>query len=389
MTTRTRRILLNGGSFVLAIGLLYLALQGIDLAAVLDAFRKANYSWLAPLVAVVVISNGMRAWRWQVLMEALPEVSDISPKNDIRTKPSFEMSFSSIMIGYMVNYAAPRLGEFVRTANMKARTRLSFSGILGTVVIERILDTAILLFALVSGLLLISGRLPAIQPILVDPVVEWLRGLPVVWLIVIGVVTAGVLGGIGFLIHRTARNEQSSLRQFWLNTMQPALVSFKSGMRTLDRSGRPGILVLSTLGMWGGYLLMAYLPFVMLGIAEPYSIGLGDAWALMAIGALGLLVPSPGGIGSYHYITIQALVLMYGVPEAPAASYAVLAHAAQLIFYVVAGSIALVWQGYGLNTLIRRVRQRTDEMSEDEDEPAPSSTTQIPDSSTEVAQESR
>jgi hypothetical protein len=104
--------------------------------------------------------------------------------------------------------------------------------------------------------------------------------------------------------------------------------------------------------MWAGYLMMAYLPFLMLGLGEPYGIGVVDAWALMAIGALGLLVPSPGGLGSYHYITIQALVYLYDVPEVPAATYAVLTHAAQLVFYVLAGFVVLLYQGTGLDALL-------------------------------------
>jgi hypothetical protein len=91
----------------------------------------------------------------------------------------------------------------------------------------------------------------------------------------------------------------------------------------------------------------------MLDLAGPYGLGLGDAWALMAIGALGLLVPTPGGIGSYHYITTEALVHLYSVPEASAFTYAVLAHAAQFVFYILSGGVALLYQGTGLDTLYR------------------------------------
>jgi uncharacterized membrane protein YbhN (UPF0104 family) len=142
------------------------------------------------------------------------------------------------------------------------------------------------------------------------------------------------------------------LHQVWTNTLQPALRSFRDGLLTLVTSRRRAAILGSTVGMWLGYLLMAYIPFAMLGLAAAYDIGFVDAWVLMAIGALGLLVPSPGGLGSYHYVTIVALVSLYGVPEAPAATYAVLTHAAQLVFYVVAGVAALVFQGTHLRSLL-------------------------------------
>lgn len=116
---------------------------------------------------------------------------------------------------------------------------------------------------------------------------------------------------------------------------------------------------------------MAYIPFKMLHLAAPYDIGLLDAWALMAIGALGIVVPSPGGIGSYHYITIQALVHLYGLPEAPAATYAVLTNGAQLVFYTLAGGVAVLYQGSGLRPLLAfRKGSTSSPVTESEGSPA-------------------
>ena len=137
--------------------------------------------------------------------------------------------------------------------------------------------------------------------------------------------------------------------------------------------------------MWGGYLLMAYLPFRMLHLAVPYDIGLVDAWALMAIGALGILVPSPGGIGSYHYITEQALVHLYGVPAADALTYAVLTHGAQLIFYTLAGGTAVLYQGAGLRPLLAFWNRSSPPAADD----TPSSTEAQPESSPPDAEPTR
>ena len=284
-----RRRLFHIGSFLLAAGLLYLAFRGIDVASISDAFRAADYRWLPVLVLLVIFSNLMRAWRWDALLEALPYEtcrSEPDAEPEVRTRDSF----ASIMIGYMVNYAAPRMGEVARTANMSARSKLNFSSVFGTVVVERIFDTVVLGAAILSAGILLIDRMPIVWDTFIAPAVSRFEALPA-----------------------------------------------------------------TTIVLWTAVsLLMAYIPFRMLGIAFPYDIGLVDAWILMAIGALGLLVPSPGGLGSYHYITIQALVLLYDVPEGPAASYAVLTHAAQLVFYTVIGLMALVWQGSSLGSLFRR-----------------------------------
>ena len=53
----------------------------------------------------------------------------------------------------------------------------------------------------------------------------------------------------------------------------------------------------------------------------------------MTVGGIGMSLPSPGGAGSFHYATIQTLMLLFGVSVAPAASYALLVHAAGIVFY--------------------------------------------------------
>jgi hypothetical protein len=353
VTHRLRRRLIQGGSFLLAAVLLYFAFRGIDAGAILNAFRQADYRWVPPLVLLVIVANLFRAWRWNLLLEALPEPT---ARADDENPPEVLLrnSFSAVMIGYMVNYAAPRMGEVARTANMATRSRLKFSSVFGTVVVERIFDTVVLAFAILSTGVLLVDRMPVVKSTFVDPAVDRVKALPITSLVLWVAGTLIVLAALTALFWRVFQNQQSALRQFWDNTLQPALVSFKDGMMTLKRSPKRWSIVGSTLGMWGGYLLMAYIPFRMLGLASPHDIGLVDAWILMAIGSLGLLVPSPGGIGSYHYVTIQALVILYMVPEGPAASYAVLTHAAQLVFYTIAGLIALIYQGSSLGSLFQR-----------------------------------
>ncbi len=336
----------------MAFGLLALALYGVDLTNILGAFREADYRYLFPLAALIVGSNVLRAWRWQILIEALPPPSDPDGTFEMRPARMLEASFSSVMIGYMINYVAPRMGEVARTANLSARSKHRFSSLFGTVVSERIFDTAVLGLALLSALGLLFNRLGVLRKQVFAPAWAQLQSISTTWIVggtlgALLLVTLLVLGGRWLI-----RHEDSWLGRFWSETLKPAAVSFNEGLRTLVQSPRRGAILLSTVGMWGGYLLMAYLPFKMLHLAAPYGIDLLDAWVLMAIGALGIVVPSPGGIGSYHYITQQALVYLYGVPAAEALTYAVLTHGAQLVFYTFAGGVAVLYQGTGLRPFL-------------------------------------
>lgn len=352
MSPTTRRRLFQVGSFLLAIGLLVLALYGVDLNRIVDAFRKADYRWLAPLVFLIIASNVLRAWRWQILVDALPASAHSDGESRLTAGRMLEASFSSVMIGYMVNNAAPRMGEVARTANLSARTKHRFSSLFGTVVSERIFDMVVLGLAVVSAIGLLFNRRAVLEQQFFRPAWTRIQEIPSGWL------AGGILAfllittGVVVLLRRSMQRRGSPLARFWRETLRPALTSFREGMATLLRSPRRGAILAATLGMWVGYLLMAYIPLRMLHLTAPHGIGLVDAWILMALGALGMVVPSPGGIGSYHYITIQALVHLYDMPKAPAATYAVLANGAQIVFYTLAGGLAILYQGTGLRPFL-------------------------------------
>ncbi|PSR03534.1 MAG: TIGR00374 family protein [Bacteroidetes bacterium QS_8_68_28] len=349
VTARTRRRLAQVGSFVLAGALLWLALRGVDLAKVARALRTADYRWLAPLVGLMLVSHLLRAWRWLLLLRA----TDAPPASRPAT---LRGAFYSVMVGYMVNYAAPRLGEAARTANLSARTRRPFSGVFGTVVVERLLDTVVLAGALASTVFLLADQLGVLGERFLTPALEQVRAVPLRRLLAVG---AGLLATGALAVWGLRR--RAGWKNVWEARMRPVLASFKEGFLSLGRTGRPWALTVSTLGIWACYGLMAYLPLLVLGMARPYALSVWDGWCLMALGGIGIAVPSPGGIGSYHYITIQSLVWIFAVPKAPAASYAVLTHGAQLVVYVVVGFACLVAQGRTLDDLWSDLRRKDDE----------------------------
>ena len=346
MSARIRTVLTHVGSFVLAGLLLYLALRGVDFGAVVGALQRADYRWLALLVVVALASHLLRAWRWRALIDALPEPEAQEQPGRV----SLGLAFRSVMIGYMVNYAAPRLGEVARTANLAAQSRRRFSAVFGTVVAERVLDVLVLGLVLASVFFLLLDRTATLGDLFVDPLVDRLGRGGVLLLAGLLVTVSGLVLA---LLRRALRREQSALRVFWGRRVAPVLASFKDGLLTLGRTRRPAGIVLSTVAMWGCYGLMAHLPFLMLGMTGSYELSLLDSWAIMALGAIGVVIPSPGGVGSYHYITIQTLVHLFAVEQDAAATYAVLTHAAQLVLYVLIGAACLMQQGSRLSALRR------------------------------------
>lgn len=334
MSPRLRNNLIKGGGFLLAALLLYLAFRGTDFGEIWVAFKQADYRWLVPVIFVLLGSHVLRAWRWQILIRALPadEVGDRAP--------TIRLAFYSLMIGYMVNYAAPRLGEVARTVNLSSRSRLSVSSVFGTVVAERVLDVIMLLLAIVSVGVLLWDRLATIQDMMLSPMesagIWWIAGVGAL------VVILGVLLLIAFRRLIRARPDLPFLR--WTTRLKPVYRSFEDGFATIRRSPHRLQIGILTLAMWFCYALAAYIPFVMLSMDAMYALNLIDSWSIMVLGSLGVVVPSPGGMGSYHYITVETLVRLFDVDRTPAASYAFLTHTAQFVIYVITGVICMLLQ---------------------------------------------
>ncbi|MCS7082731.1 MAG: flippase-like domain-containing protein [Bacteroidetes bacterium] len=297
---------------------LWLALREVHWGALLEGIKRADYRWLPPLVLVALFSHLLRAWRWQMLLKPLG------------LRPHVGRAFASIMIGYMCSYAIPRIGEVVRAAHLARLERASFSAVLGTVAMERLLDVLVLLLALGSVLGLYVGRWPLLGGLWREPTV-WLRAH---WPLLLAIACGFALGVL--LVWRWYR---SGLR---VGPLRRFLGAFGEGLRSVRALSNPAAFWASTALMWACYALMTYLPFHMFGLGR---LDLLDAWVLMTLASVGVVLPSPGGTGTYHFFAQQTLMLLFSVDRNTATLYAVITHGAQLVAYVLIGWAALLWTG--------------------------------------------
>jgi glycosyltransferase 2 family protein len=294
-----------------------------------SALRAADYRWILPVTVVLLGSHLLRTIRWCALLEVLdPE----------RGRLPIGPAFAALMIGYMVNYGAPRLGEIVRTATYARHSGLPVSGVLGTVVAERVLDVIMLGLAMISVAIILSDQVTG----LLD---SFLRtgDMESYVILAAAALIAAILGVVLLsFLRRYIRSSGSPRLASFSDRLRPLVRSFKDGLMAAVNAPRRLTIVATTVAIWACYGLAAYMPFAMLGMDETYGIGLLESWVMMVVGSLGVLVPSPGGIGSFHYVTIQGLTNLYHVSPQAAASYAILTHAAQFVLYLGVGLICVV-----------------------------------------------
>ena len=328
---RLRTLALRLLSILVAVFLIWLSLRDVVFADFVEAMRSAHYIWIIPVVVATLFSHWIRAYRWQVLVAAIP--------NDSSSRiPTTEL-FASVMIGYMVNYALPRVGEVARCTHLSSRHVLSFPAVFGTVAIERVADILVLGLGLIITALFLRGRLQSVFELVAWPQLPWL------WIGICCLILAIV---IYFGLRSSA---VAPLRTRLLSL----ITAFVDGLKTIVRAPERWRLVWTTAVMWLTYGLMAYIPILMFDLHSSDSLSYWDGLAIMFIGVLGMVVPTPGGAGTFHYITVLTLTAVYGIVQSDAAAYAVFVHGAQLFLYLTVGALVLVWKPSGPSSAQHKV----------------------------------
>lgn len=319
MSSRTKSIVKYSLSVFLTLFFLYFAFKDTDFGKLGDALSRANYWWALAMFPILVLSHAVRTWRWEYLLRPV--------KRDLR----YRNLFSAMMVGYMMNNVLPRAGELVRPYAINKLEGVSRSTAFGTVLIERIFD--------VLSFMCIIALIPLVYTGPLNQAFPWLAETGL-WL---AVSTFALLGILTFLMVR--RDIVVRILAGFTKRLSPkrALLvdhiahSFLDGLLFLKEPGGYFMIGILTVVIWALYILMMYLPFYAFGLTEKYSLDLGAAMVVQAISSIGIVIPTPGATGPYHYFTIQTLTKLYHVDDELARSYATVTHAIGFIGITVIG----------------------------------------------------
>jgi len=242
------------------------------------------------------VSNISRALRWNMLFHPM----------NIFPKPI--NAFLTIMLGYFANLGFPRIGEVVRAGTFAKYEQIKMDKVLGTIVVDRLADVACLLIVMGLALILEYDTMYSF----VGPYLESFFEGKSTLLIILGIVAVVVLAGLFFF-----RNAlwNSSVGKKVSNLFS----GFADGLKSVGQLKNPALFLFHTFVIWVAYFLMAYLCFFAF---EPTA-HLSPVVGLMVFvfGAFGIVIPSPGGLGTYHFLVIACLT-MYGISSDDALSYA-------------------------------------------------------------------
>lgn len=248
-------------------------------------FKSASVFWIAMIIISFMLSNLSRALRWQMLVRPLG------------IEPKLSNAFWTVMLGYFTNLGIPRSGEFVRAGTFAKYENLRADKVMGTIVVDRLMDVIFLL--LIVALTIVLAY---------DTIWSYLQAnfqadliIKLFWF---GLIAAS-LGLIVFFALRKRLEKWS----FYLK-IKHILVGFVDGLKTIALLKNPWLFLFHSAAIWALYYLMTL--FALKSFAPTADLPLIVGLVVFAFGAFGIVIPSPGGMGTYHALVIAALSL-YGV----------------------------------------------------------------------------
>ncbi len=297
---------------------LYLALRNTDFKKLAYDFANADYGYVIASMVMGYLAFISRGIRWNLLLAPLGK------------KANTWNAIHAISIGYLANVAVPRAGEVARCTSLKSTDDIPVNRLIGTVVLERAIDGLLLLsLMLLTVILELENFLSFFDEAFArnqgDSGNSW------IWKAALALV---FLGGILVLYLMRERFQAlpiyAKVREFWSG--------FKEGFKSLSQVENKVAFFGHTLFIWAMYYLMIYV--VVFALPATENIDPSSGLFIMIVGGLGMVVPSPGGIGSYHYLVMLGLGVL-GVANADGVSFATLVHGGQFVMTLIAGFIAV------------------------------------------------
>jgi uncharacterized protein (TIRG00374 family) len=343
-----RKLLQAAVGLAISGGALWLTLRGRDLGAIWDAARAANYAWLVPYAAILVLIHLARTWRWGLLLEPVAKV------------PWGRLNAASA-VGFMALMILPfRLGEFARPYLVAERPRLRVSATLSSVVVERVADGIFTAGLLVLTLLSVPEATPGLH---------FLRAG--------GLLVLGIFVGLLAFLVGAYRNRELAVRLTHrvVDPISPRAAervsammdAFIHGLRLVPSRRKLVLFFALTAVYWGlnGWGMQV------LARGFDIRVSLMGFYTVLGVLVVGVMIPAgPGMVGTFQAAVMLGLSLFVPreVVDARGAAYANVLWAAQLAVTTALGTFFLFSRHIRLANVFSAPREVEEELEEEDRE---------------------
>ena len=314
-------------SLAFAFGILFFLFKNQDPVQLLAEIQKVDGKWVVLSMIFGAWAYISRGLRWIVLIDALGY------------KSSKLNSVAAVSVGYFTNMFIPRAGEISRCTALNQVEKIPVDKLFGTILIERVIDFIFLFLLIFLTILLKFNDIFKFYTTLQNHQTQSTGSNKVFILLAIG-----AFGVIAFLLLKK-----------WLKNSKfyEKILGFvdglKEGFKSIKNIKRKSAFWVHTFNIWIMYFLMTYICFFCM--QETSGLTAADGLFLLVLGGIGMIIPTPGGIGSYHAIVMIGLYVLGvgaidlgegGDPKNPALLFPTIVHVAQTLVAIIMGSLSLI-----------------------------------------------
>jgi len=309
--------------------LVWLSIRGIEFRGVIDGFRTIRCGYVLPALAAMFLMQLLRSIRWGLILRPIGKVDQLS-------------LFSVTSVGFLAIIAIPaRLGELARPYLITKKSCIPMSSALGTIFVERVLDSLTVLII-------------AVLTLFFTPLPPWLVRSSTLFLLATLALSAVM---ILMVVRRTATLRVLApligrLPARYAGVVNRLIDHFIEGFRIMvDPALLLSVTILSIV-IWLVDVLAIYLLFLAFSLHLPVA----AAFVLMIILIIGIAIPTaPGFIGNWHYFCILGLSL-FGIPKTDALTFAIIYHALSIGIVILLGFIFLPFNRFSVADLRRQTQ---------------------------------
>lgn len=317
---------------LLAIALLGWFLRDANFSDVWLHVRSARIGLLVLALGFIASTFWFRTFRWQQLL------GPIGPTR-------FRTVFRAGVIGFAALSILPaRVGDLLRPYLVARQDGLPFSATFATIVMERVLDLVAVL-VLMAVYVWGFADTSTWKPHLLGPIefAAAIGGAGALALLVIMWVLASHPERIGGVVHSMAR----LLPHGMAIKLGHLARTFSSGF-AVAREPRGFVLALLwSFPLWLAIAAETWAVSRAFDIDFPFS----GTFLLQALLVLGVAVPTPGGIGSYHEAYRYGVTSFFGAPNDRAVAAAIVVHAIAFIPVLLIGALFMAQDGLSFGRL--------------------------------------
>jgi len=306
---------------IIGIYLLYkLSAWGFDWSLFLSSLKNLQPGWLAASIFATMLTYIARAFRWQVLLNPLKSVRMGS-------------LITTNLLGFSAIYLIGRPGELVRPLWLTRQARIPLTASVATVIVERMLDTLMLIALFGWALLVVQLPSAAEHTITLMKNAAW-------------VMVATSVAAIIFLFFFRSNVDRIN-RYVPFKRLHSLLKNFAEGLSFLDRTRTFGLALVHSVVVWVTIVLQFW--FMLLGMN--FNFPVSAATLIMVGAAIGSVAQLPAVGGGFQALYVFFMTTFFGIPAERAVASALIAWISQSVPTVIAGGVYMISHGLSLKDL--------------------------------------